>query len=213
MVESENAIAPVEFENRPAMTAGVHFATFTIEKSGSSMYIGVVRDRPEDEISRRDRTEDAPDSPDMPHDWLIETHPDRGSGKLECRNVNDTPTGRASWPGMMKRGDVKTGDVVGLLLDIEQGTLAVYLNGERRGLMVQPGMTMACRHVGGYRDATVRKPVPSLGRSLRWSVELGYGSTVRVNGPLPPPSVAEAERAEDERRPAPFRRHWARLRS
>ena len=84
----------------------------------------------------------------------------------------------------------------------------MYLNGERRGLMVQPGMVMT----RGYRSP-VRKPVPSLGRSLRWSVELGYGSTVRVNGPLPPPTVTEAERAEDERRSAPFRRRWARLHS
>eukprot|EP01046_Picozoa_sp_COSAG06_P088214 COSAG06_NODE_34644_length_471_cov_1.868280_2_plen_56_part_01 len=43
---------------------------------------------------------------------------------------------RASkWEGMPRQNEIKPGDVVGLLLDLGQRTLSVYLNGARRGVM------------------------------------------------------------------------------
>eukprot|EP01046_Picozoa_sp_COSAG06_P081053 COSAG06_NODE_28256_length_577_cov_5.470711_1_plen_136_part_01 len=42
----------------------------------------------------------------------------------------------SSWEGMPQDFEIKQGDVVGLLLDVGQRTLSVYLNGARRGVMV-----------------------------------------------------------------------------
>ena len=46
----------------------------------------------------------------------------------------------SEWEGMPQDNEIKRGDVVGLLLDLGQRTLSVYLNGVRRGVMVAPGM-------------------------------------------------------------------------
>lgn len=41
------------------------------------------------------------------------------------------------WPGMRR---TQVGDVVGLLLDLDSGSLAVYVNGMRLGMMVESGL-------------------------------------------------------------------------
>jgi hypothetical protein len=46
----------------------------------------------------------------------------------------------SNWEGRLQFNDIKQGDVVGLLLDLGQRTLSVYLNGAWRGVMVAPGM-------------------------------------------------------------------------
>ena len=51
----------------------------------------------------------------------------------------------------------------------------MWLNGERRGVMVQPGM-----------KTQKGKPVAPLVGPLRWAVDL-YGASVRIDGPKPPP--------------------------
>ena len=55
----------------------------------------------------------------------------------------------------------------------------MWLNGERRGVMVQPGMTVADREGN-------EKPVAPLVGPLRWAVDLNVAS-VRIDGPKPPP--------------------------
>ena len=67
--------------------------------------------------------------------------------------------------------------VQGLLLDLDAATLTVWLNGERKGVMVRPGMTSR----GG-------EPVARLDGPLRWAVDLYGGSSVAIGGPLPPPA-------------------------
>ena len=64
----------------------------------------------------------------------------------------------------------------GLLLDLDAATLTVWVNGERKGVMVRPGMTD--RH---------GQPVGRLEGPLRWAVDLSAAS-VAIAGPLPPPS-------------------------
>ena len=66
--------------------------------------------------------------------------------------------------------------VQGLLLDLDAATLTVYVNGERKGVMVRPGMT----DWGG-------QPVGRLEGPLRWAVDLA-GASVAIAGPLPPPT-------------------------
>ena len=66
--------------------------------------------------------------------------------------------------------------VQGLLLDCDAATLTVWVNGERKGVMVRPGMT---DHDG--------QPVRRLEGPLRWAVDL-LGTSVAIAGPLPPPA-------------------------
>ena len=65
------------------------------------------------------------------------------------------------------------GGLVGLLLDLDAESLTVYVNGVRQGVLVQPGVT---------DDMFALSCLP-----LRWAVELQFAS-VRIDGPLPPPS-------------------------
>ena len=64
----------------------------------------------------------------------------------------------------------------GLLLDCDAATLTVWVNGERKGVMVRPGMT--------NRDG---RPVGRLEGPLCWAVDLVTAS-MAVAGPLPPPT-------------------------
>ena len=63
----------------------------------------------------------------------------------------------------------------GLLLDLDAATMTVWVNGERKGVMVRPGMT--------DDDG---EPVGRLEGPLRWAVDLSETS-VAIGGPLPPP--------------------------
>ena len=63
-----------------------------------------------------------------------------------------------------------------MLLDCEATTLTVWVNGERKGVMVRPGMT--------NRDGD---PVARLEGPLRWAVDL-WDASVVIAGPLPPPT-------------------------
>ena len=65
----------------------------------------------------------------------------------------------------------------GLLLDCDAANLTVWVNGERKGVMVRPGMA----DTGG-------KPVARLEGPLRWAVDVGRGASVAIAGPLPLPA-------------------------
>jgi hypothetical protein len=95
------------------------------------------------------------------------------------------------WEGMPQTDEIKQGDVVGLLLDLGQRTLSVYLNGARR-VMVAPGMKDL--------DGDV---VSSLVGPLRWAVDLQSGDSVRIErrpapGPVPSTEGVAAAVAWDE---------------
>jgi hypothetical protein len=93
----------------------------------------------------------------------------------------------SKWEGRPQVDEIKQGDVVGLLLDLGQRTLSVYLNGARRGVMVAPGM----------KD-TRGEAVASLAGPLRWAVDVGYGASVRIErrpAPGPVPSAEEVAAA------------------
>jgi hypothetical protein len=101
----------------------------------------------------------------------------------------------SKWEGMPQEGEIKAGDVVGLLLDLGQRTLSVYLNGARRGVMVAPGMK--------NRDGGV---VASLAGPLRWAVDVWYDASVRIErrpvpGPVPSAEEVAAAVAWNEANP------------
>ena len=97
-------------------------------------------------------------------------------GECSCSSA----IGKGSkWEGMPQGLEIKQGDVVGLLLDVGQRTLSVYLNGARRGVMVAPGM-----------KNTRGEAVAPLARPLRWAVDVCFGASVRIERKPPPPSPA-----------------------
>ena len=63
-----------------------------------------------------------------------------------------------------------------MLLDCDAATLTVWVNGERKGVMVRPGMTSR------------GQPVRRLEGPLRWAVDLD--GAVKIDGPLPLPEDA-----------------------
>ena len=54
----------------------------------------------------------------------------------------------------------------------------MWVNGERKGVMVRPGMT-------DYEG----QPVGRLEGPLRWAVDLQGECSIAIAGPLPPPRV------------------------
>jgi hypothetical protein len=64
-----------------------------------------------------------------------------------------------------------------VLLDVDKGSLAVYVNGKRCGLAVPSGL------------------LPP----LQWAVDLFDGERMTVDGPKPPPTVAAEGQEEEER--------------
>eukprot|EP01046_Picozoa_sp_COSAG06_P029008 COSAG06_NODE_2656_length_6487_cov_109.872260_7_plen_219_part_00 len=109
--------------------------------------------------------------------WLLSTY----SGNLYHAGNG------SKWEGRPQIDEIKQGDVVGLLLDLGQRTLSVYLNGARRGVMVAPGMK------NGNGEA-----VAPLAGPLRWAVDVNFGASVRIErrpAPGPVPSAEEVAAA------------------
>eukprot|EP01046_Picozoa_sp_COSAG06_P020024 COSAG06_NODE_1449_length_9437_cov_292.962305_7_plen_177_part_00 len=75
----------------------------------------------------------------------------------------------SNWEGMPRAGKIDVGDTVGLLLDLEQRTLSIYLNGARLGVMVAPGT----KNNAGDAVAPLSGP-------LYWAVALAGGDSVGV---------------------------------
>ena len=71
----------------------------------------------------------------------------------------------------------------GLLLDLDAATLTVWVNGERKGVMVRPGMTF---DAPGYYHGNHGQPVGRLEGPLRWAVDV-YDASATIDGPLPLP--------------------------
>ena len=72
--------------------------------------------------------------------------------------------------------------VQGLLLDLDAATLTVWVNGERKGVMARPGMTYDFPGEDYHGE-----PVGRLEGPLRWAVDMD--GEVKIDGPLPPPTV------------------------
>jgi hypothetical protein len=87
------------------------------------------------------------------------------------------------WEGLPQQDEIiEQGDVVGLLLDLGQRTLSVYLNGARRGVMLAPG-------VKNRRG----EAVASLAGPLWWAVDVDTGASVRIKHRPAPGPASNAE--------------------
>ena len=163
------------------MAEGEHYVEMTLlEKGGYGAWMGVVGQGFDAAGGGR--------APMSAEGWLLGT----GSGALYHAGT------RSNWEGRPQHGEIMQRDVVGLLLDLGQRTLSVYLNGARRGVMVAPGM----------KDVDGRAVAPLAG-PLVWAVDVSYGASVRIERkPLPPlcfsvsgPAVALSENGNA---PPPF---------
>eukprot|EP01046_Picozoa_sp_COSAG06_P057876 COSAG06_NODE_11431_length_1511_cov_5.956799_1_plen_168_part_00 len=153
------------------MVAGVHYVEMTLLEGGEygGAFLGVV-------VQGFDAAGGGRVSSSA-EGWLLSA----GYGKLVHDNW------RSEWEGMPQDNEIKRGDVVGLLLDLGQRTLSVYLNGARRGVMVAPGMKNQWGDVVG-----------SLAGPLRWAVDVGCGASVGIErrpAPGPVPSAEEVAAA------------------
>ena len=154
------------------MVAGAHYVETTLlEKGRSGASMGVV--------GQGFDAAGGGEAGASAEGWLLST----SSGFLNH-------AGRAGrWEGMPQRREIKQGDAVGLLLDLGQRTLSVYLNGARRGVMVAPGM----KKKNGWGGT-----VASLAGPLRWAVDVYGGASVRIArrpAPGPVPSAEEVAAA------------------
>jgi hypothetical protein len=109
------------------MAEGAHYVEMTFEKGIHGAYMGVVGQGFDAAGGGAAQMSGAMSA----EGWMLSA----GSGGL-------FHAGKCSkWEGQPH--EIKARDVVGLLLDLGQRTLSVYLNGARRGMMVAPGMSTA----------------------------------------------------------------------
>jgi hypothetical protein len=156
------------------MVAGAQYVEMTLlKKSSSGAYMGVVG-QGFDAAHGRPFLSEAYNSAEG---WMLGT----GGGYLCHARYG------SNWEGKPQQDEIKPGDVAGLLLDLGQRTLSLYLNGAWRGVMVAPGM----------KDRR-GEAVASLAGPLRWAVDVGYGDSVRIErrpAPGPVPSAEEVAAA------------------
>ena len=167
------------------MRRGVHYTEFVIQTRVETM-VGLA---------------DA-SFPGGEAEWGAEGHPAGASWQQSAGFMCSTAGYRDGDMFFAGAKRAHEGDVIGLRLDFDAGTVAAYKNGKRMGLLAQPGMV----HRG--RDGLPsfnRPPLRAVGnsRELRWCVDLTAGS-VRIDGPKPPPAITAADLAEDARKQQKF---------
>ena len=128
------------------MSAGRHYATFCVMSYNSEdMFFGVIR--PGWDVERKARAFDVDG-----HCFYF-----TGSGSRL--------PGRIGWEGRQTARE--QGDRIGMLLDLDQGSMTVWKNGEQLGVMQAEGLTGPwCWAVSlAYTESSVRiecRPVPAL---------------------------------------------------
>lgn len=65
-----------------------------------------------------------------------------------------------------------------MLLDLDEGTLAVWINGESKGIVIQQGMSYRKRD--RVRRSDIVATVHPLRGPLKWAMELGRGYSVAI---------------------------------
>ena len=133
------------------MRSGRHFAQFTMVEGDSNAFFGVIRPG-----------------------WDVEggTNAMLVDGHCFYCTVNGLRfPGRHDWEG--RQTTRQNGNHIGMLLDLDQGSMAVYKNGVLMGVMLAAGLT----------------------GPLRWAVTLLKGDSARIDSALTPSSPTEEELA------------------
>ena len=106
------------------------------------------------------------------------------------------------------RPPMEVGDVVGMLLNLGDGTgggcLTAYLNGRRLGEMV-PGIERGGEVWNAETSTFDAYPVEGLVKGpIRWVVDIHHGCALRIDGPKEPPTLTAADLAQD----ASWKQQW-----
>lgn len=129
------------------MLAGAHYAEFQIT---GTPYVGIVRPMPGLDANAY-KDEDKDDFsfigvPSLKPDFLAQKSDDWGNGDVHACEYGSF-TGEMSWTSWADEGDgvlgehwegmegCTTGDILGMLLNLNKGTLAIYKNSRRLGVM------------------------------------------------------------------------------
>ena len=126
------------------MESGIHFAEFYIV--GGHPWIGIVRPMPNLDPARFFREPDFGLFEQNLYSDFLEQRSDEwsgtvhaceygcGDGVMSCTDWENRANDEFvdEWDGM---GDCKTGDTVGMLLNLDEGTLTVYKNNRRLGVI------------------------------------------------------------------------------
>ena len=104
--------------SKAVMRAGQHYALFTVH--GRRILFGVIR--PGWDVEGFESAD------------YVDGHVFYDTASGRC-----WPAGIGDWEGIDNAG--KEGDQIGLLLDLDKGSLTVYKNGGRLGVMVPSGLT------------------------------------------------------------------------
>ena len=129
---------------------------------------------------------------DGPSDDFRRKHPDY---VLDSWNLHDFERDKYS-PSIR----IYEGDTVGLLLDLGQRTLSVYLNGFRLGVIVAPWIKPCIGDCVWDSDGSWKRDRVRAGElrgPLRWVVDVGGGSSWRIERKPPPPAPTDAETAAE----------------
>ena len=153
------------------MVRGVHCAQFTCFREGGA-HVGVVG--PGFDPSAGAPAHESADG------WTMHMN----SGRLCHAGAN------AHWEGQPIALELTDLDVVMLVLDLDAGTLTVWVNDKLRGLLVGPDSAMPSGRDGGA------EPVAPLQGPLRWAVDV-WGASVQIDGPHPPPTQSAADAAKE----------------
>lgn len=134
------------------MKRGVHYATFKLSNTGVAI-LGVVR--PLRDFGFVDEEEGFDLYDDKHFEAILAQRTDAWIGNMHCCHI--ASNGEVYWTDLQEYNDEEgfgafdEGDVIGLLVDLNEGTLTVYKNGDRLGgwewrRMVWPGSTASFRH-------------------------------------------------------------------
>ena len=126
------------------MRNGVHYAEFAILSLGAYVMPGLATCLLSPSSGRPGHT--------TPNAWMLDSR----NGQL-CHEGKGT-----DWSGQPQA--LNAGDCVGLLLDLDAGSLAVYVNGAKHGVIAS-----------------------GLKGPLFWAVDLMGSASVQIDGPKPPP--------------------------
>ncbi|EJK45991.1 hypothetical protein THAOC_35368 [Thalassiosira oceanica] len=142
------------------MTSGSHYAEFQI--SGSSPFIGIVRPMPGlDASAYKEEEFDFIGLFNFFPDFLAQRSDEWGDGNVHACEYNcgdgqkfwtDWEIGHAEWENWEGMEYCETGDTIGMLLNLVEGTLTVYKNNRRLGVMKDGLSGSYCWHAGVGQD-------------------------------------------------------------
>ncbi|EJK51997.1 hypothetical protein THAOC_28778 [Thalassiosira oceanica] len=159
------------------MSSGVHYADFQIAELAGSPCIGIVRPIPglDAEAYEGDEVDEDEDfcfvgTPHLEPDFFAQRSDEWGSGNvhaceysceegdLSWSNWDDEKNEGVHWEGM---DGCRTGDTVAMLLNLGQGTLTIYKNNRRLGVMMDGLSGPYCCSLGHSKPAVVCITWPS----------------------------------------------------